>query len=311
MRSGQGKSPGKPRKTIKNLKHYIPLYIMLLPAVIYVAINNYAPMGDIILAFKEFNAKKGIYGSDFVGLSNFTFLLKNKDLGIILRNTIGYNVAFIIVNLIVGVTLAILITEIRNLKIRKIYQSVILFPFVVSIIIISYMVRGFLDASAGQINHLFKTNVSWYDVKWPWPFIIIFVNTWKGVGYGTVLYIAAILGVDTSLYESAALDGATRLQQIRYITLPFLKPTMITVTLLAIGRIFNSDFGLFYQVPQQSGLITSVTQTIDTFVYKALTAMNRVGMSAAATFFQSVIGLILILIFNGIVRKISRDNALF
>lgn len=300
---------------IRYYKRYLPLYLMMLPALIYLFINNYLPMSGLVLAFEKYNVKDGIWGSQFVGLKNFTFLLKSNDLPILFRNTLGYNLCFILINLVLGVTLAILITEITNLKFRKAAQSSILFPFVVSIVIVSYMVRAFLDPEAGLLNHLLVSmghqKVAWYDTAKYWPFILIFVNTWKGVGYGCILYISTILGIDMSLYESASLDGATKFQKIRYITLPFLKPTMITVSLLSLGRVFNSDFGLFFQVPQNSGLISSTTQTIDTFVYNALITQSNVGMSAAASFFQSVMGFLMIMVFNAITRKISRENALF
>lgn len=300
---------------IRYYKRYLPLYLMMLPALIYLFINNYLPMSGLVLAFEKYNVKDGIWGSQFVGLKNFTFLLKSNDLPILFRNTLGYNLCFILINLVLGVTLAILITEITNLKFRKAAQSSILFPFVVSIVIVSYMVRAFLDPEAGLLNHLLvsmgRQKVAWYDTAKYWPFILTFVNTWKGVGYGCILYISTILGIDMSLYESASLDGATKFQKIRYITLPFLKPTMITVSLLSLGRVFNSDFGLFFQVPQNSGLISSTTQTIDTFVYNALITQSNVGMSAAASFFQSVMGFLMIMVFNAITRKISRENALF
>ena len=300
---------------IRYYKRYLPLYLMMLPALIYLFINNYLPMSGLVLAFEKYNVKDGIWGSQVVGLKNFTFLLKSNDLPILFRNTLGYNLCFILINLVLGVTLAILITEITNLKFRKAAQSSILFPFVVSIVIVSYMVRAFLDPEAGLLNHLLVSmghqKVAWYDTAKYWPFILIFVNTWKGVGYGCILYISSILGIDMSLYESASLDGATKFQKIRYITLPFLKPTMITVSLLSLGRVFNSDFGLFFQVPQNSGLISSTTQTIDTFVYNALITQSNVGMSAAASFFQSVMGFLMIMVFNAITRKISRENALF
>ena len=300
---------------IRYYKRYLPLYLMMMPALIYLFINNYLPMSGLVLAFEKYNVKDGIWGSQFVGFKNFTFLLKSNDLPILFRNTLGYNLCFILINLVLGVTLAILITEITNLKFRKAAQSSILFPFVVSIVIVSYMVRAFLDPEAGLLNHLLVSmghqKVAWYDTAKYWPFILIFVNTWKGVGYGCILYISSILGIDMSLYESASLDGATKFQKIRYITLPFLKPTMITVSLLSLGRVFNSDFGLFFQVPQYSGLISSTTQTIDTFVYNALITQSNVGMSAAASFFQSVMGFLMIMVFNGITRKISRENALF
>ena len=300
---------------IRYYKRYLALYLMMLPALVYLFINNYLPMSGLVLAFEKYNVKDGIWGSQFVGFKNFTFLLKSNDLPILFRNTLGYNLCFILINLVLGVTLAILITEITNLKFRKAAQSSILFPFVVSIVIVSYMVRAFLDPEAGLLNHLLVSmghqKVAWYDTAKYWPFILIFVNTWKGVGYGCILYISSILGIDMSLYESASLDGATKFQKIRYITLPFLKPTMITVSLLSLGRVFNSDFGLFFQVPQNSGLISSTTQTIDTFVYNALITQSNVGMSAAASFFQSVMGFLMIMVFNAITRKISRENALF
>lgn len=300
---------------IRYYKRYLPLYLMMLPALVYLFINNYLPMSGLVLAFEKYNVKDGIWGSQFVGFKNFTFLLKSNDLPVLFRNTLGYNLCFILINLVLGVTLAILITEITNLKFRKAAQSSILFPFVVSIVIVSYMVRAFLDPEAGLLNHLLVSmghqKVAWYDTAKYWPFILIFVNTWKGVGYGCILYISSILGIDMSLYESASLDGATKFQKIRYITLPFLKPTMITVSLLSLGRVFNSDFGLFFQVPQNSGLISSTTQTIDTFVYNALITQSNVGMSAAASFFQSVMGFLMIVVFNAITRKISRENALF
>lgn len=300
---------------IRYYKRYLPLYLMMLPALIYLFINNYLPMSGLVLAFEKYNVKDGIWGSQFTGFKNFTFLLKNNDLPILFRNTLGYNLCFILINLVLGVTLAILITEITNLKFRKAAQSSILFPFVVSIVIVSYMVRAFLDPEAGLLNHLLVSmghqKVAWYDTAKYWPFILIFVNTWKGVGYGCILYISSILGIDMSLYESASLDGATKFQKIRYITLPFLKPTMITVSLLSLGRVFNSDFGLFFQVPQNSGLISITTQTIDTFVYNVLITQSNVGMSAAASFFQSVMGFLMIMVFNAITRKISRENALF
>lgn len=313
--SGRKQGKKTPAGNVRQLKRYLPLYLMMLPAFVYLCINNYLPMSGLVLAFKNYNVKNGIWGSEWTGINNFSFLLNNRELPILFRNTIGYNVCFIIVNMVLGVTLAILITEIRNQKFRKLAQSSILFPFVVSIIIVSYMVRGFLDPEAGLFNHILdsmgKKKISWYDTPKYWPFILVFVNTWKGVGYGCILYISAILGIDGSLFESASLDGASKFQKIRYITLPFLKPTMITVGLLSIGRIFASDFGLFYQVPQNSGLIMNVTQTIDTFVYRALTTQSNIGMSAAASFFQSFMGFLLIIIFNAVTNKVSRENALF
>lgn len=300
---------------MSKFKQFLPLYLMMVPALIYLFINNYLPMGGLVLAFKKYTVQGGIWGSEWNGLKNFAFLTRSNDVPIIVRNTLLYNFTFIILNVVVGVILAIFITEISNKKLQKFAQSSVLFPFVVSIIIVSYMVRAFLDSEAGLFNSLLEffglQKISWYDTAKPWPYILVFVNLWKGVGYSCILYISTILGIDPSLYEAARLAGASKGQQIRYITLPFLKPTVITMVLLNVGRIFSSDFGLFYQVPQNSGLIMNATQTVDTFVYRALMTQNNIGMSSAASFLQSVIGLSMILIFNGIARKVSRENALF
>lgn len=302
-------------RRLNRIKRFVPLYLLMLPAYIYLFINNYLPMAGLVLAFKKYNVKAGIFRSPWNGFTNFGFLLKNKTLPIIIRNTLGYNIIFIIINLILGVLLAIIITELPKGWFRKLSQSAVLMPFVISIIIISYMVRAFLDPEAGLLNHIILyfggKKISWYDTSKYWPFILTYVNTWKGVGYGTILYISAILGIDQSLFESAAMDGATKMQQIRYITIPLIKPTMITILLLNIGRIFNSDFGLFYQVPQNSGLIQNVTQTIDTFVYRSLLVQNNIGLSSAASFFQSILGFVMVLFFNGLTRRISKENSLF
>ena len=303
------------RLRAQRFKGYLPLYLMMLPAFVYLLINNYWPMSGLVLAFKKYTVQGGIWGSQWVGLRNFQFLFRNNETAIMVRNTLCYNLAFMVINVIVGVFLAILITEIGNKTLRKLAQSSVLLPFVVSIIIVSYMVRAFLDADTGLLNSLIVAcggkKTSWYDTPGPWPFILTLVNTWKGAGYGCILYISTIMGIDPSLYEVAHLSGASKLQSIRYVTLPYLKPTIITMVLLNMGRIFNSDFGLFFQVPQNSGMIIDVTQTIDTFVYRGLIVQPNIGMTAAASFLQSCIGFALVLAFNAITRKVSRDDALF
>ena len=288
---------------------------MMFPGMLYFFINNYMPMPGIIVAFKKYSKRKGIYGSDWCGLKNFKFLFRN-DAGIIIRNTLLYNVVFIILGMVAGVTLAILITSVTSKKLKKLYQSAILLPFLVSIVIISYIVFAFLSVENGMINNgvlkiMGKEAVSWYSEAKYWPIILTFVNLWKGVGYGTLIYIAAITGIDPSFYEAAQLDGATRWQQVKKITLPCLVPSLITMGLLSIGKIFCSDFGLFYQVPQNSGALFSTTQTIDTYVYRALMSAGGIGRSAAAGFFQSVMGFFMVILANAIVRKVSRENAMF
>ncbi len=302
------------KRFLWQLKKYTPLYCMMLPGLIYIIINNYIPMAGIIIAFKQYSARKGIWGSDWAGLSNFKYLLRS-DAGIIIRNTLLYNIAFIIINLIFSVTIAILITDVVSKKARKLYQSAILLPFLISMVVVSYVVYAFLATDNGMINNLLIRlgcePVSWYSEPKYWPFILCFVNLWKSLGYGCLIYIAGIAGIDPTFFEAAKLDGASKWGQIRYITLPALVPSIVTLLLLNIGRIFNSDFGLFYQVPQNSGALYEVTTTIDTYVYKALISEGGIGRSSAASVFQSVVGFVLVFICNKIVGKISRENAIF
>lgn len=297
-------------------KRYLPLYLMFLPGAIYLFINNYLPMTGIVVAFKNYNARKGIWGSPWAGFKNFEFLFASSDAWIITRNTILYNVVFILLNTVVGIAFAIFICDSVNKRLRKVYQSAILFPYLMSAVILGYIVYAFFSQQTGIVNNtilpaLGLEGISWYQKAEYWPYILVFVNLWKGVGYGTLIYISSINGIDPSLYEAARLDGARKWQQIRYITLPFLVPTIITLTLLNIGRIFYSDFGLFYQVPRNSGLLFATTNVIDTYVYRGLMETGNIGMSAAAGFYQSVIGFVLVLAANGVVRKFSKENALF
>ncbi len=295
------------------VKRYLPLYLMFLPGAIYLLINNYIPMAGIVVAFKKYNVRTGIWGSPWAGFSNFKFLFNGNDAWVITRNTILYNVGFIILNTVVGIIFAIFICDTLNRKLKKIYQSAILFPYLMSAVILGYIVYAFLSNSTGIVNNTFLggDGISWYSSPQYWPFILLFVNTWKGVGYGCLIYISAINGIDSSLYEAASLDGATKWQQITHVTLPFLKPTVITLTLMSIGRIFYSDFGLFYQVPRNSGLLYSTTNVIDTYVYRGLMEQSNIGMSAAAGFYQSIVGFIIVLAANLAVRKISPEDALF
>lgn len=315
MVTGLKKNKKKEKLTWVQFKQYIPLYLMLLPALIYLFINNYIPMTGIVVAFKKYSKKKGIYGSNWNGLENFEYLFKN-DAGLIIRNTLLYNIVFIVLGMVVGVTLAILITDVMSKRLKKLYQSAIMLPFLISIVIVSYIVFAFLSVENGMVNNsllkpLGLSPVQWYAEPKYWPFILTFVNIWKGCGYGTLIYIAGIVGIDPSFYEAARLDGATRWQQITKITIPCLVPSLITMTMLSLGRIFASDFGLFYQVPQNSGALFSVTQTIDTYVYRALLQLNDVGMSSAASFIQSVVGFLFIVTANKIVSKLDENSALF
>lgn len=303
------------KKRIREIKRYMPLYIMALPGFLYLLINNYLPMGGIIIAFKKLNFRKGILGSDWAGLSNFEYLFKTPDAFRITRNTLCYNAAFIVVNLIMAIFIAILLSEIRSKVNIKIYQTLILLPHMISIVVVSYLAYGFLSGENGFFNEIIKLfggdPVSWYTESKYWPFILVFINVWKCVGYNSIIYLAAIMGIDNELYEAAKMDGATKLKQIRYITIPLLKTTAVTLTLLGIGRIFYSDFGLFYQVPMNSAPLIDVTNTIDTFVFRGLMTLGDISMASAAGVYQSLVGFVLVMLANWVTRKISSENALF
>ena len=300
------------KRKFKNL----PLFMIALPGIVYLLINNYIPMFGIFLAFKNYSLRKGVFGSDWCGLQNFQFLFKTKDAWIMTRNTILYNVAFIIIGTIVAIAIAVMMCELGKKTRVKFFQAALLLPNLLSWVVIGFIAYAFLNADTGFINKTILAGlgldpVSWYSYTGSWPAIIIIVNLWKNMGYQSIVYMASISGIDKSIYEAAAIDGATKMQQIFRITLPMLKPTVITLTLMSIGRIFYSDFGLFYQVPQNSGALFNVTQTIDTYVYRGLMELNDVGMSAAAGLYQSLVGFALVLIANGIVRKVDSENALF
>lgn len=304
------------RKGRRSFRKYIPLYIMMLPGLIYLLINNYLPLFGLSIAFKDVNYSKGIWNSDWIGLKNFEYLFKTDDAFIITRNTILYNAAFIVLGLIISIGIAILLNEIRNKMAARFYQSVIILPFLISIIIVSYLVYAMFSVNTGMVNKtllpaLGLDPISWYTEPKYWPFILTFVHIWKGAGYSCIVYLAAIIGIDPEYYEAAKLDGASKWMQIRKITLPMITPVIIILTLLGIGRIFYSDFGLFYQVPMNSGALFSTTNVIDTYVFRGLMQLGDIGMSSAAGFYQSLVGFVLVLTSNYIVRKIDKDNALF
>lgn len=300
----------------RKLRRYLPLYLMALPCLIYIFCNNYLPMFGIIIAFKKLNFAKGIFGSPWNGFNNFKFLFTTQDAWVITRNTVLYNVVFIIVGMICSITVAILLNEIRSKTAGKFYQSAILIPHLMSWVIVSYIAYALLSNETGLINNsilksMGKEVVNWYGEKRYWPFILVFVNQWKGIGFSTIVYLSSIVGISQDYYEAARIDGATKWQQIRYITLPLIKPTVITLLILSLGRIFNSDFGLFYQLPRNSGILYDVTNTIDVYVYNALMNNNDFAKSSAASVYQAVVGFVLVLTTNGIIRKVDRENALF
>ncbi len=304
------------RKKRFNWRWWLPFYIMMLPALVYIFINNYLPMAGIVIAFKKINYRLGIFGSPGNGFKNFEFLLRSGSLSTMIRNTVLYNVVFIILGTVFAVAVAIMLNEIRKKLASRIYQTLILLPYLMSMVVVSYLVFAFLSGESGFINNsvlkpLGLQTISFYQEQAYWPFILVFVHMWKGIGFTSIVYYAAVVGIGEDLYESSRVDGATKLQQIRHITLPSLKPTVITMFILSISKMFYSDFGLFYQVPKNSGVLYDVTQTIDTYVYNALINQNNPGMSAAAGLIQSVVGCVLVILANALIRKISKEDAMF
>ena len=308
----------KTRKNRRSVrwKRTISAYLLMLPAIAYLLINNYLPMAGIIMAFKKVNLSLGLLKSPWNGLKNFEFLFTTNNALLITRNTVLYNVVFIILGTVVGVAVAILLNEIRSKLAQQFYQSLMLLPFLMSWVVVSYLVEAFLNVRTGfVVKTIFPVLgigqfYDFYMEPASWPFILTFVHMWKSIGFTVVIYYSSIVGINEEFYEAAKIDGATKWQQIRNITLPCLKPTIVLMFILSLGKMFYSDFGLFYQVPKNSGMLYNVTQTIDTFVYNALMTQNNLGMSSAAGFYQSIVGFVLVISANWIIRKIDRESAL-
>lgn len=296
------------------------MLLMVLPGTIWFFFFSYLPMAGTIISFKEYRYSRdgflaSILESKWVGLDNFKFLFSTNDAYIITRNTVLYNGAFIILGLIFSVGLAIILSEIINKRLSKSYQTAIFMPYFLSWVIVGYFVFSFLSLDKGLLNQILGyvgiDPINWYSESKYWPYILVMINMWKLIGYNSVIYLAAVIGIDKSLYEAAMIDGANKWRQIRHITIPMLIPLMTILTLLAVGRIFYADFGLFYQVPRDSGMLYSVTNVIDTYVYRGLKTSGEIGMSTAAGLYQSVVGFTLVILSNYIVRKFNKDNALF
>ena len=308
------------RRNVKKLsamksKDNIVFSLMSAPAVILVFIFSYIPMFGIILAFKNYNYHLGILKSKWVGLKNFEFFFKSNDAMRVTWNTITLNFTFMFVGLAVSVIVALMLYEVHKRFLVKFYQTSMLLPHFLSMVIVAYIVYAFLNPNYGFINTILRSlnieEVSWYTQPKPWPLILLTVSVWKGFGMGSVVYYAALVGINKEFYEAAQIDGATSFQQVRYISIPFLLPIITIYMILDVGKIFHSDFGLFYQVTRDSGALYPTTDVIDTYVFRALRAWGDIGMSAAIGFFQSIVGFILVMVTNKIVKKIQPENALF
>lgn len=310
-------------KKIRNRwnKNDTELTILAIPTAVWYILFSFLPMFGLIIAFKNYKiigGKSFIYNvihSDWAGFKNFDFLIKSNDLFVILRNTIVYNLIFIGLGMVISVGLAVMISLLHSKRKSKVYQTLMFFPYFMSWVVAAYFLDAFLNQDNGLINSMLRDGgnepIQWYMKAGVWPLILIFMYLWKSTGYNMVIYLSSITGIDTTLYEAAVMDGANKRQQVRYITLPCLKTVIIMMFILNVGKVFYSDFGLFYQLSQgASGSIFNSTATIDTYVFNALQSATPIGMTSAVTFFQSVACCITILAANAIVRKLDEDSAI-
>jgi putative aldouronate transport system permease protein len=293
------------------------LYAMSLPVIVYVFIFSYLPMSAHILAFKQFTPAKGLWGSEWVGFDNLTFFFTGPDwLGVTL-NTIYLNLLFIVSGTVCSLCIALLLNEIHHSVFKKVTQSLVILPHFISIIVLNLLVTNFFNGQDGMVNRLMKEfgfqTIAWFQTPEVWPWLLTILFIWKGAGWGSIIYLATLTGFSEEYYESAKIDGAKRWQQIWYITLPLLRPTIIVLTLLSLGRIFYGDFGLIYGIIGDNSLLFNSTDVIDTYTYRSLrsTNMNSYSNAAAVALFQSVMGLITILFFNWVVRRVDNDSKLF
>lgn len=297
------------------LSKYRVLLLMLIPAVVYTLIFSYLPMGGIVLAFKNYNYADGIFFSPWCGLQNFRFFFQSGQALRVTLNTLAYNLAFIAVGTLLQVMVAILLSELRGKFFKKTAQSIMFLPYFISWVIVSVIAYNLLNYDYGLLNGILESlgmeKISFYEKASWWPAILVFFNTWKGIGYGSVMYLAAIMGIDTSMYEAAEIDGANVFQRITRITLPCLKPTLVTLLLLSLGSVFRGNFDMFYNLVGSNGLLYNVTDVIDTFTFRAMISNNDFGMSAAAGLYQSVFCFVTIVLVNRIVKKYNDGNALF
>lgn len=294
----------------------LPLYIMALPTIIFLLMFCYAPMFGLVMAFQDFKVDLGFFGSKFVGFQNFKFLFSSTDAWVITRNTVCYNLVFIVVNTSLAILMALMLSELHSRGLAKTLQTVYMLPYFLAWTVVAIVLSGFLDRGYGLVNKLIqavggKGKTDWYKERELWPWLFVALNAWKGVGYSTVLYLAVISGISNDYYEAAVLDGATKVQQARYITLPHLRTVMCITLIMSLGGIFRGDFGLFYSVTKDNGRLYPVSDVIDTYIYRSLTTMSNAGMTAAAGFYQSVVGFITLITANWVVTKIDSDSAMF
>lgn len=306
-------------KALRDMKDNGELYILLIPGLLLLLVFYYIPMLGVLIAFKNLrfhgNIFRSFFKSEWVGFRNFELLVKTEAAWIAIRNTIAYNGVFIVLGLVVSVSLAILLNELRNKRMAKLYQTTFILPHFLSWTIVAYFAYSLLSGKYGIINNailrpLGMEPINWYFNERYWPYILVFVNLWKSAGFGSIVYLAALSGIDPELYEAAQIDGASKWQQIWSITIPALVPIMIILTTLAIGRMFFSDFGLFYNVPLNVPAIRNATEVLDTYVFK-LMRTGDFGFATAAGLLQGAVGFVLVVLSNLVVKRIRPENSLF
>ncbi len=301
-------------------KKNISLFLLSLPTAIWYLLFCYLPIFGIVLAFKRYRLIPGksfvysLFASEWVGIENFRFLFLNPQMGRIVRNTLSYNLIFLLLGTVIPIALAIVLSMLDSKKVQSVFQMSALLPHFLSWIVVSYFVFAFLSTERGIVNAFLLSvgldPVNFYQQPSAWPVILIIVQLWKTAGYTMILYYSYLLSVDQELYDSAVVDGASLWQMIRYVILPLLGPMIIVLTLLNLGHILSTDFGLFYQVTRNSGSILATTETIDVFVYKALIDQSNFGYSAAASLIQNGIGAILLILANYGIKKIDPDRGI-
>lgn len=293
-------------------RRFRALILMALPGVLILFFFDYMVMGGLVLAFKNFDYRLGIWNSPWCGIENFRFLIASRSTFFtITRNTLMYYVIFTVTGMILEISLAIAMDQLVFKRIGKVMQSIFVIPVFISFTAVQFIVYAFLSTDMGMINHLFGVSVRWYLEAKYWPVILTIVKLWSGTGYGAVLFMSALAGIDPGLYEAAQMDGAGKWQQIWHITLPLLKPMVTIMLLLSVGGVLHSDTGLFYQVTRNSGSLYDTTQVLDSYILNAVFHNADFGFTAAASFFQSVVGTMLILLANMAVRRINPDDSLF
>jgi putative aldouronate transport system permease protein len=310
----------KENKFLKDVWRYKALLLMAIPGAIWFVFFFYIPVLANVVAFKDFHISpdgflSSLQISPWVGLDNFKFLFESNTAWLITKNTLGYNIISLALNLFFAIAFAIVMSEMRNRRAVKVYHTMTLLPYFLSWVVISYFVYSFLSPDRGMINAWLTSHgasgIDWYSDPKYWPFILVFMNIWKSLGYNSIIYYASVMGIDPTYYEAATMDGASKWQQIKNVTLPQILPMMSVLLIMNIGGIFRADFGLFYNIPRNSGALYEVTSVLDTYIYNALAVTGDIGMSSAASLYQSLVGAILLLLSNFVIRKLDKESSLF